>query len=376
MKLDTLSTGDPVYLYENTLIIQFVQPRKVLSTSQFHGGYHEALTAVFNHHSDFTRASNALPMTAYKDYMRWVAEQAELDPDRVTGMGTAALMENTAVHKESYQNLTVTALVTGGIEVNGGRVGDPAGYFQPGEKTGLHPPGTINIILVIDADLPAGTLARALVTCTEAKTAALQELMAGSNYSHGLATGSGTDQTIVIANPASELYLESAGKHAKLGELIGCVVKKSVKEALRRQTGLSPAMQHSVLRRMKRFGVTAETLWRDYQREREDTLTHDDFLACLHLVEQDSRLVTYTSLYVHLLDQFIWELLSGEEVMEAGNQLEALAAVKFGTSPVPLTEPKLENFIQSWARLILHIMHHHRFILQGDREGNKEEKME
>jgi len=72
-------------------------------------------------------------------------------------------------------------------------------------------------MLVIDADLPPGIMARALVTCTEAKTAAIQELMAGSNYSNGLATGSGTDQTIVIANPASELYFEGAGKHSKLG---------------------------------------------------------------------------------------------------------------------------------------------------------------
>lgn len=366
MKLDTLSTGDPVYLYEHMIIVKFTQPRKVLSTSQFHGGYYEDLTAVFNHHNDFAGMSGAFQMTAYADYMRSVAERAGIDPDMVTGMGTAALMENVAIQRESYQNLTVTALVTGGIEVNGGRVGDPANYFQPVEKTGLHHPGTINIMLVIDADLPAGTLARALVTCTEAKTAALQELMAGSNYSNGLATGSGTDQTIVIANPGSELYLESAGKHAKLGELIGRAVKKSVKEALFRQTGLSPMMQHSVLRRMKRFGVTEDTLWQEYKREREGAMLYSVFLECLHLIEQDPWLVTYTSLYIHLLDQFLWELLSGEEVMESGNQLMALAAVKFGTSPVPVTEPKIENIIQSWVKLILQIVHHHRLILQGD----------
>lgn len=58
--------------------------------------------------------------------------------------------------------------------------------------------GTINILLHIDADLAPGALVNALVTCTEAKTAAIQELLAPSRYSHGLATGSGTDGTIVV----------------------------------------------------------------------------------------------------------------------------------------------------------------------------------
>ena len=49
------------------------------------------------------------------------------------------------------------------------------------------------------------------MTCTEAKTAAIQELLEGSKYSNGIATGSGTDQTIIIANSASELYMEGAG---------------------------------------------------------------------------------------------------------------------------------------------------------------------
>ena len=70
-----------------------------------------------------------------------------------------------------------------------------------------------------------------VVTCTEAKTAAIQELLAGSNYSTGLATGSGTDQTIIVANSDSELYFEGAGKHSKMGELIGKTVTKAVKAA-------------------------------------------------------------------------------------------------------------------------------------------------
>ena len=133
-----------------------------------------------------------------------------------------ASMDNVAIRSLTYEELTVTAIVTGGIETNGGRVGDPSDYYKPLEKP--YKLGTINIILLLDSDMPAGTLTRALVTCTEAKTAAIQELMAGSNYSTGIATGSGTDQTIIVANTTSELYLEGSGKHSKMGELIGKVV--------------------------------------------------------------------------------------------------------------------------------------------------------
>ena len=53
-------------------------------------------------------------------------------------------------------------------------------------------------MLLLDCDMPEGVMARALVTCTEAKTAAIQELLEGSKYSNGIATGSGTDQTIIM----------------------------------------------------------------------------------------------------------------------------------------------------------------------------------
>ena len=354
MKLCTLSTSDSVYRYNKTIVILFEEPRKVLSTSLFNGGYHENLSAVYNHNSDYTAGMSCI--SNYHDNMRQVAKEVGLDPNTVSGMGTAASMENVAIQSETFENLTVTAIVTGGVEVNGGRVGDPADYFQPVEKTIFNKPGTINIMLVIDSDMPPGILARALVTCTEAKTAALQELMSGSNYSNGLATGSGTDQTIVVANPASDLYLLSAGKHSKLGELIGRAVKKAVKEALLRQTGLSPKLQHSVLRRMKRFGVKEETFWQDYVVENCEAVMKPQFLDCLYRIDTDPQLVTYTSLYVHLLDQFLWELLSGEEVMEAGNELLGLAADKFGTTSPPITGPELQDYIQVWIKLVVEII--------------------
>lgn len=357
MKLCTLSTGDIAYRYYKSIVILFDEPRKVLSTSVYNGGYREDLTAVFNHDCN-PGAGMACELRAptYEEHMRLVAEEIGLDADTVSGMATAASMDNAAVHSESYASLTVTALVTGGVEVNGGRAGDPASYFHPVEKSSLKKPGTINIILVIDSDMPPGTLARALVTCTEAKTAALQELMAGSNYSNGLATGSGTDQTMIIANPRSALYLESAGKHSKLGELIGCVVKKAVKTALKRQSGLSPEKQHSALRRIKRFGVTEETIWQEHKTGHGETSVKAKFLEQLYAIDQDSQFITYTSLYIHLLDQFLWGLLSPEEVRAGANDMLRLAAGNSGARCPVIDNPDLESFLTAWKRLLLNLI--------------------
>ena len=211
-------------------------------------------------------------------------------------------------------------------------------------------------MLVIDADIPPSQLARGLVTCTEAKTAALQELMAGSKFSNGLATGSGTDQTIVISNPSSTLYLEDTGKHSKLGELIGLTVKQAVKEALFKQTGLSPQKQHSVLRRMNRYGVTEETLYQQYLSGNYGYIEKKQFIENLRQLDKDPKLVTYTSLYVHLLDQFNWQLLPSDEVTLASNQLLRLTAGEFSVSSPVVTEDGLENYVHAWSKLVVDIV--------------------
>ena len=262
-KLCTLSTGDEVYFYDKSIVICFQGKRKVLSTSLYNGGYHEDFTAVYNYDAK-QGAGMPCEMLAdnYVDHMQLISQRLALAPEKVSGMSTAASMENVAIETLKYKELTVTAIVTGGIETNGGRVGDPADYYRPQEKTVKY--GTINIMLVLDCDLAPGTIARALVTCTEAKTAAIQELLEGSKYSQGLATGSGTDQTMIVCNAESELYLDGAGKHSKLGELIGKAVIAAVKKALAKQSGLTPTLQHNAFRRLKRFGIQPGGMWEDF----------------------------------------------------------------------------------------------------------------
>ena len=164
--LCTLSTGDKVYFYDKSIVIYFSGARKILSTSLYNGGYHDDYTAVYNYDAK-QGAGMPCEMLAdtYVEHMRLVSKRLALDPDKVSGMGTAASMENAVVETMSFKELAVTAIVTGGIETNGGRAGDPADYYKPQPKPVKY--GTINIMLLLDCDMPEGVMARALVTCTE-----------------------------------------------------------------------------------------------------------------------------------------------------------------------------------------------------------------
>lgn len=336
MRIYRLSSGDEVHRYKKSIVVDFCGARKVLSTAPFNGGYQTGLTGVFNNDGNpGAGMSCVMRAPTYKEHMALVAkEDLGLDPKRVCGLGTAASMDNVSIKSESYDDFTVTAIVTGGIEVNGGRVGDPASWHEKQGKAVEVKPGTINIILFIDADLTEGALVRALVTCTEAKTAAIQELLASSRYSMGLATGSGTDGTIVISNAQSDVKLTDAGKHSKLGEYIGRTVKAAVKEALYLQSGLCPDYQHHVIRRMDRFGVTEDRLWKDYLiGAGQERMSRMMFTHYLHGMAREKALVTYTSLYAHLLDQLSWGLLNEEEALMAGNQICILMGMPTTTNP-------------------------------------------
>lgn len=385
-KLYVLSTGDEVFRYDKSIVIFFKGKRKVLSTSVFNGGYHENYTAVFNHDAK-QGAGMPCEMLAptYTEHMHILSGRLGLDPKTVTGMCTAADMENAVVETLSHKDLTVTAIVTGGIETNGGRVGDPATFYSPVEKPDKA--GTINIMLVLDTDLPPGTLTRALVTCTEAKTAAIQELLEGSKYSNGIATGSGTDTTIVVANSDSPLYLEGAGKHSKLGELIGRVVKEAVKKALEKQTGLNSEYQHNAIRRLQRFGVTKTTLWENYlagfdslpeglsmhetvpdekkaakekaakSPDKKKPLLKPEFLAKAEALAKEEYMVVYTSLYVHLLDQYLWGLLQESETRDGAEAVLQLLADMYQRKAENIKgEITQETLTEAWQKLFLKIL--------------------
>lgn len=333
----TLPTGDPVYRYQEAVVVMFGGKRKVLSTGGGNGGYTEHLQSVFNHQSGYGYCTNPedAPVT-YEEYITdFVNNKLGLSLETTTGMATIVSMENVCIEEASYKDLSVTAIATASLEVNGGRVCDPAQYYEEKGKENMVRAGTINIMLHINANMTPGCMTRAVVTLTEAKSAAIAELLGSSLYSHGIATGSGSDSVIITADADSDFELTYAGKHGKLGEMIGITVKAAVKKALGKHMGLTPESQHSMEKRTFRYGLTQEKYWEACAKEHEDLkvpVTEQIFKSNLDSLDKDSCMVAYTSLYIHLMDQLDWGLLESEEVDGPASLLLAAMAEHAGVS--------------------------------------------
>ena len=314
---DALDTGSIpangwVEHHGDSVVVRFPGPRNVLSTSWLNGGYRTDLVAVFNHQISREACEACHGGGNIRLYLERVARDLGYDPATVTGLVTRAEMKNTAIASETFRDLMVTAIVTAGIDKNGGRAGDPASYYENGDA--FEPVGgTINTILIIGADLPEYAMSRALMTATEAKAAALQQLMARSIYSAGIATGSGTDMIAIVADPGSPLRLSDAGKHAKLGELIGKTVIRATTLALQRETSLSPESQRNALVRLERYGITGEDLYNtavsDGVFEKGGRREKELFIQYLETWSADPSHVAMTAAVLHLLDETAWGLL-------------------------------------------------------------------
>ena len=303
-----LPAGEKVYRQEYSIVAKLPKGRRTLTTSWLNGGYREDLECIINNQIPRgVKKGEELEGGDVSAYLSLLASKLGFDPSKSSGMLTAANMNNVAIVSKGFRGLEVTAIVTGGVEINGGRVGDPSSYYQ---ENGNHFPisGTINTILVINADLPEYVMARVIMTATEAKTVALQELMVPSRYSQGIATGSGTDMIAVVSDMTSPLKLTDAGKHSKLGELIGKCVIEAIKKALEKQSELTPISQRNMLLRLERFGVDEAYYWKVASHMAGENRKMR-FLKDLRELALNPSLVAATAAITHIVDEVSWGLL-------------------------------------------------------------------
>lgn len=205
---------------KDILIISSASPMKSLSSSIIGGGFSNPRYLI-NHHVE-KGFSQKDPQT----YLREVATKAGIDGVFV-GMMTAADLENHSVVAAAREGFKVTAVVTGGIS-NAATAGEEAAQRVQA--------GTINTILLIDADLSEAAMAGAIITATEAKTLSLSKLGVKSISSMGPATGTTTD-AVVVACTKRGIKTSYSGTGTVLGELIGRSVKEATINAIKKQEG-------------------------------------------------------------------------------------------------------------------------------------------
>lgn len=142
-------------------------------------------------------------------------------PEPFVGLMTAVYLDQTRTATLRDNHLTIAAVVTAGLS-------NPA---TPGLSPPASPlPGTINIILLVDAQLSPGAMVNAVITTTEVKTHLLLErgVCTPNGYP---ATGTSTD-AVVVACTGRGASLPYAGPATRVGWLIGQGVRQALGGAL------------------------------------------------------------------------------------------------------------------------------------------------
>jgi adenosylcobinamide amidohydrolase/ABC-type hemin transport system substrate-binding protein len=207
-----------------TLTLRFKSPQRVLSSLD---GWRNGITTIGNHYSSppswpvahhiGLEASNARILKRYG-----------LDAETATFLYTGVDMDKLAYAQAESDGMLVGALVTAGVNDNAMRASvDTGAYVEH---------GTINVILLTNRQLAPAAMTRAVITATEAKTAALEDLDIRSSYSGKPATGTGTDTVLVVSGDGSPATM--TGGHTKLGELIAKAVYQAVSDAIRKQNNI------------------------------------------------------------------------------------------------------------------------------------------
>jgi iron complex transport system substrate-binding protein len=271
-----------------TLIIDFKEPMSLVSTLE---GERKGIKSVGNHYSPppcwGIEHKNGLKGVRERVY-RVINKSEETSSFLFTG----ADMDNLAVKREKFNEMEVFALITAGVKSNSVRMSKDNGRF--------YEPGTINIILLPNMKLTPRAMTRAIISATEAKAAALQDLDVRSSYSPLVhqATGTGTDNIMVVRGTG--IRIDNAGGHSKMGELIAKAVYRGVQEAVFKQNGLRA--ERNVFQRLKDRNISLfELVSLD---ECECSVKRSDLVAELEALLLQPRYASFVTLSLTLSDDY------------------------------------------------------------------------
>jgi iron complex transport system ATP-binding protein len=196
------------------LIVHSQQPLTVLSSAVVGGGVVRVRYLLNRHvHRDYNCLDPVADMVAFA--------RSQGISEAFVGQMTAVSLQKARVITLRAETLTVAAVVTAGL----------SNATAPGLNAPVTPgPGTINMILLIDACLSPAAMVNAVITATEVKTQVL--MSRGVRTPEGYAaTGTSTD-AMAVASTGSGMPLAYAGPVTLVGWLIGRCVRMALAEAL------------------------------------------------------------------------------------------------------------------------------------------------
>ena len=180
------------------------------------------------------------------------------------------------------------------------------------ERSGCDPQsgsGEIVLVVLMDSDMPDHTMARAAITATEGITASVQDL--GLAFNGNPASGSVSQKIIAVRSRECGLYLRGAGKHTKLGELIGRSTIEAVKSSAA-SNGTTIDARRSIIQMLGDYGYDQDRLFK-----MADMLDYARFLDKVLAKDADSRAVATVSAVIHIHNEVQWGLLDEGTGLEA-----------------------------------------------------------
>ena len=178
------------------LVTELRAPYRVISTSACNGGQSENIRFLINHQScegsgHHDRALCLIKMGLEK-YHQSICDELGIPADATASMGTAANMNYAVIRQCGNDDISVTAIVTAGVQGNAACAGDPATWAetpQEPSEAGLQN-GTINIELLLSCPVTEGALVAGGgdhdggQKCGPAAAGCAQPLFHGSGYGH------------------------------------------------------------------------------------------------------------------------------------------------------------------------------------------------
>ena len=203
--------------------LAFAEPRRALSSAVFNGGLCWA-----SHWLNYKVPLNCPleveePMVTLENYTRNKGWQGDS-----VGMMTAASMNSLRIHSSEIEGENIVVLSTTGI-ANALRAGDSANYALHHDV--VREVGTINTAIITSATLSDAAMVETHMISTEAKAAVFQQFNIKSTVSEGIATGTGTDSTLVVSGLRSTA-VRFAGKHTQFAEQVARLTMASIADSL------------------------------------------------------------------------------------------------------------------------------------------------
>ena len=245
-----LVTGGHVTKELNSVTVHFDDIHYSLSSGQLNGGYHHTL-AVRNQQLTYQiETEKDLPGGSVANYLAQEFEHIDTPVHFSTALLTSATMNVQAYAKVAEVDTNVLTIYTAGYDKTAHRA--TTGYCYQERDGSFIVPGTINILVFTNKALTDSAMVKAIMTITEAKTAALQDWGVESVRLYPFinedipdaitkerktsATGTSTDGVILTIDTNGDV-LTDAGSFSLFGDTLAKAVYIGIQRALENAIG-------------------------------------------------------------------------------------------------------------------------------------------